>query len=181
MPLITRRAALSAFIALCASSSARAASARIAKWDSRKPTPALKLMNVDGAQWDLSALHGKVVVLNFWATWCEPCLAEMPQLNALARHRAEHDQLVVLGISYQEGEAAIRRFNERMPLGFPLLRDPDGAAFRAWGGGVLPSTVLVSRSGQARFTIQGELDWEGAQATEVLQLLLAEQTAHESK
>jgi thiol-disulfide isomerase/thioredoxin len=129
-------------------------------------------MSVEGEHWDLSTLRGKVGVLNFWATWCEACLAEIPQLSTLARR---HDgQLVVLGINYREGEAAIRRFSEGKSLGFPILRDPEGAAFRVWGSGVLPSSVLVSRGGRGRFVIRGEMDWESARTAELLQSLLAD-------
>jgi cytochrome c biogenesis protein CcmG/thiol:disulfide interchange protein DsbE len=181
MHSFSRRKALTALLALWSASSVRASSARITKWDVTKPTPALDLMTVDGAHWNLASLRGKTVVLNFWATWCEPCLAEMPQLNAFARKHTQDGQLVVLGINYQEGEAAIRRFSEKTPVDFPLLRDTTGAAFRAWGNTVLPSSVFVSRSGQARVAIQGELNWESAQVTDLLQAVLADRLDLHSK
>ncbi len=181
MQAINRRTALTALLALGAASSVRASSARITKWDATKPTPALDLIAVDGTHWNLASLRGKVVVLNFWATWCEPCLAEMPQLNALARKHTPDDQLIVLGINYQEGEAAIRRFSEKTPVDFPLLRDTTGEAFRAWGNSVLPSSVFISRSGQARVAIQGETNWESAQVTDLLQALLADRPVLHSK
>lgn len=118
-------------------------------------------------------------MLNFWATWCEPCLAELPQLSALARHHQRDRQLVVLGINYREGVTAIQRFAANNCVGFPILRDPEGRIFKAWRGVVLPTTVLVSREGRARFIVQGELDWESTEATDMLQALLAEPARHD--
>src|SRR5579862_3109232 len=170
---ISRRMALAALAALWASPRVPAAAARIARWDPAKPTPSLDLESVDGERWELSALRGKVGVLNFWASWCEPCVAEIPQLNAMVR-RHEHDALLVLGINYCESREAIGRFIEGRPVRYPILRDPQGAAFRAWGGGVLPSSILVSQRGRARFAIQGQLDWESTPATRLLKSLLAD-------
>jgi thiol-disulfide isomerase/thioredoxin len=169
---INRRTVLSALAALCLCTTARAR-ARIVRWDPAKPTPALNLTSVDGVRWSVDSLRGKGAVLNFWASWCEPCVAEMPQLDELARLHSSDGKLAVLGINYQEGEAAIRHFSDRIPVSFPLLRDPDGTAFRSWGGTVLPSTVLLSRSARALTIIHGEMDWRSVHAAELLRPLLA--------
>lgn len=98
-------------------------------------------------------------MLNFWATWCEPCRAEMPSLEALAaRHRV--DGLVVLAVNFRESEQTIRRFLEKMPIGLPIVMDLQGVVTKAWTPGVFPSTVLIDRNGQPRRTIVGELDWK---------------------
>lgn len=132
-------------------------------WMATRPAPQLSLTDLDGKTWDLSALQGRAVLLNFWATWCEPCREEMPSLQALAtRHRA--DPMIVLTINYQESEPGIRRFLEGVPLGLPILLDRDGSATKAWTPRVFPTTVMIDRSGQPRHQIVGAVDWNGDEA-----------------
>jgi thiol-disulfide isomerase/thioredoxin len=152
---------------------ANAASARITAWRKSKPTPALNLRSVSGAEWNLQSLRGKVVLVNVWATWCEPCRVELPQLDALAKHHEKDGELVVLGVNHGEGDAAIRRFLEKIPLSYPVLRDPDGSVLRQWGHGILPLTILIARDGHARTLVEAEFDWMSTQAAELLQPLLA--------
>ena len=137
-----------------------------------KPVPPLALNDLHGKPWDLAALHGRPVLLNFWATWCEPCREEMPSLQALAR-RHEADALIVLMVNYRESEASIRRFLERMPLELPVLLDRDGSAARAWTSRVFPTTVLIDRSGRPRHQLVGAVDWSGDEARQWLRELLA--------
>jgi thiol-disulfide isomerase/thioredoxin len=134
--------------------------------------PALRLADIDGIAWDLAALQGRVVLLNFWATWCEPCRAEMPSLERVAR-RHESEGLTVLAINFKESAPTIRRFLERVPLALPVLLDRDGTAARAWQTRIFPSTVLVDRAGRPRGVVMGEMDWAGEAAEALLQPLLA--------
>ena len=111
----------------------------------------------------LAALRGQVVVLNFWASWCEPCRAEMPSLELMAeRHKG--DRLQVLAVNFRETDGTIRRFLEQTDFSLPILRDADGAAARAWQVRIFPSTVVIGRDGRAAFTVVGEVDWGGAEA-----------------
>ncbi len=137
-----------------------------------RPVPGLDLADLDDHRWSLAALVGRVVVLNFWATWCEPCRAEMPSLAALAaRMRAEG--VVVLAINYKEPPALIRQFVERLPFTAPVLLDADGDATFAWSPRVFPSTVLIGRDGRPTVSVLGELDWGGTVARELLEPLIA--------
>jgi thiol-disulfide isomerase/thioredoxin len=111
----------------------------------------------------LAALRGQVVVLNFWASWCEPCRAEMPSLELMAeRHKG--DRLQVLAVNFRETDGTIRRFLAQTDFSLPILRDADGAAARAWQVRIFPSTVVIGRDGRAAFTVVGEVDWGGAEA-----------------
>ncbi len=127
-------------------------------WPAGGGAPALTLPLDDGTPWSLAEAKGQVVLLNFWASWCEPCRSEMPSLESLAaQHRGEG--LLVMAINYRETDAAIKRFNQAMPLSLPILRDTDGGAARAFGVRIFPTTVAVARTGRVAFSVVGEADW----------------------
>ena len=142
------------------------AQSNITPWPKDKPTPMLELSDMQGRTWRLDQLQGKVVLINFWATWCEPCREEMPSLVALSRQYP--DQLVVLAVNYQENAPKIQRFLDLVPLTFPVLLDRDGVATRAWTRRVFPTTVLVDAKGRAQLMVVGEFDWAGAQAQRLI-------------
>jgi len=140
-------------------------------WPKGQPTPPLTLPGFEGPGWSLAEARGRPLLLNFWASWCEPCRAEMPSLELLAQ-RHEREGLLVLAINQRETDAAIRRYLQLMPISLPVLRDMDGSTSRAWGARVLPTTVAVGRDGKALFTVIGELDWTGLQARQWIAPLL---------
>lgn len=126
---------------------------------------------MDGKVWKLKDLRGRAVLLNFWASWCEPCRAEMPSLQALAE-REGAQRLVVLAINLKEPAEAIQRFVQGTQLRLPVVPDPQGDMARAWGVSVFPSTVLVGADGRVRAVVRGELDWTGATAQGLVAPLL---------
>jgi thiol-disulfide isomerase/thioredoxin len=135
-------------------------------WDG--PTPPLALPRHDGGgAWELAAARGRVVVLNFWASWCEPCRTELPSLELLAQ-RHEAQGLLVVAVNFRETDAAIRRFMEQQPMTLPILRDADGGAAWAFGVRVFPTTVVIGRDGRAVFSVVGEVDWTGSAARDWL-------------
>jgi thiol-disulfide isomerase/thioredoxin len=141
-------------------------------WPAGRPAPALALTDLDGKAWSLAALKGRPVLLNFWASWCEPCRAEMPSLELLAT-RHERAGLVVLAVNYKEALPVIQRFLERLPFSLPILLDQDGDAASAWTPRVFPTTVLIGRDGVPRQSVIGELDWMDGTARELIDPLLA--------
>lgn len=140
-------------------------------WPEGKAVPALGLTDLDGKTWNLAALKGQPVMLNFWATWCEPCRAEMPSLERVAT-RHERAGLVVLAVNYKEAAPVIRRFLDASPFSLPILLDRDGAAAAAWTPRVFPTTVLIDRHGTPRHSVLGDLDWLGPAARELIEPLL---------
>jgi len=148
---------------------------RSGAWPKAQPTPPLRLPRLGGGEQGLGDFKGQVLVLNFWASWCEPCAAELPSLLRLAETRAA-DGVRVCCINYQEGEAKVRSFLDtvlgEVPGSVGWLLDRDGAAAKAWTGRIFPSTVLVDRSGRARWRVAGELNWTGADAMGLLAPLL---------
>lgn len=140
-------------------------------WPARTPTPPVSLPGFEGPGFELAQARGKVVLLNFWASWCEPCRSEMPSLELLAQ-KYEARGLQVLAVNHRETDAAMRRFLQQMPVGLPMLRDADGAVARAYGVRIFPTSVLIARDGRAAFSVIGELDWTGAQARQWIEALL---------
>jgi thiol-disulfide isomerase/thioredoxin len=160
---LMRAAFASAVLAAPALAQAWADSSQRRAWPASRPTPPVALAAWEGAPWRLEDQRGQVVMLNFWASWCEPCRAEMPSLELLAQ-RHEPDRLQVVAVNFRETDAALRRFLSTMPLTLPVLRDIDGAVAKAWGVRMFPSTAVVGRDGRAAFVVTGEVDWMTAEA-----------------
>jgi thiol-disulfide isomerase/thioredoxin len=142
-------------------------------WQRTQRVPRLELERLDGTRFRLADARGHALLVNFWATWCEPCRAEMPSLMALARQR-EAEGLRVMAVNYREGAPAIRRYVEQLQLQeLPVLMDRDGTAARDWTPRIFPSTVLINRRGQPAGVLVGQIDWSLAEARALIEPLLA--------
>lgn len=130
-------------------------------WPAGRATPPLDLPLQGGARWSLAQAHGRVVLLNFWASWCEPCRSEMPSLELLAQ-RLEADGLDVMAVNHRETDAVINRYLAQWPMTLPILRDADGGAARAFGVRIFPTTIAIGRDGRVAFSVVGEADWTSA-------------------
>lgn len=122
------------------------------------PTAALNLKDLAGHSVNLADYRGKVVLVNFWATWCAPCIAEMPSMQAL-RDRLGSTKFDVLAVNYQEGTPRINDFLKKRPLTLTIVRDADGAVRTAWGVKVFPTSYVVDPEGRIRYWVQGDVDW----------------------
>jgi thiol-disulfide isomerase/thioredoxin len=160
---------------LCAAP-AGAKDAALKAWPAGQATPPLELVDLEGKPWKLDQLRGKVVVVNFWATWCGPCVQELPVLGALARDGAK-DGIAVVGVNYKEGLNAVGDFVAAHPIPYPVLRDRSGDAFKLWSPGVMPATIVVDRQGRARWRTVGEIPPEDKRLRAVVGELLAEAEA----
>lgn len=143
-------------------------------------TPPLALQDLAGRSHDLAQYRGKVVLVNFWATWCEPCRAEMPSMNRL-RRSLEGQPFEVLAVNLAEPVSRIEKFVASMPLGFPLLLDRDSAVAKAWKARVLPASYLVGADGRIRYVVFGELDWSGEAARRIVLDLIQESTSRNTR
>lgn len=130
----------------------------------------------DGRRMSLDSLRGKVVLLNFWASWCLECRPEMPMFEQLHREFAAQG-LSVVGINAREGIAAIQRYAKELSLTFPLILDPKGEINAAYGVIGLPTTFLIGRDGRAVALGVGPRDWASAPARAIIRALLAEPVA----
>lgn len=147
--------------------------AELKRWKGNPAAPPVDLMTTAGAPLSLQALRGKVVLVNFWATWCEPCIREMPSLQRL-RDQLHADGFEVLAVNYQEGPARINGFIEKMKLTLPVVRDTDGGVARAWGARIFPANYLVDRAGNIRYSMDGAADWTSPSLVSTIRTLLTE-------
>jgi thiol-disulfide isomerase/thioredoxin len=135
------------------------------------PTPSLTLKDPDGRLHDLADYRGKVLLVNFWATWCAPCREELPSLERLG-DALRGRPFEILAVNVAEGESRVRRFLTDVPLRLPILLDRDGNAQRAWGVRGLPATFLLDPEGAIRCWYLGELDWAQPQILRTVESLL---------
>jgi len=133
--------------------------------------PPLELTALDGRQHRLADYRGRVVLVNFWATWCAPCRAEMPSIERL-RRSLEGEPFTVLAVNVGEDAAAVRAFSAQVPMGFALLLDPGSQVTRAWGARALPVTFVVGPEGRIRYQALGERDWADTQIRSRLRALM---------
>lgn len=135
-------------------------------------TPALALKDLHGKVHALGDYRGKVVLVNFWATWCEPCKDEMPSIVKL-KQRFAGQPFEVLVVNYGENPSRVEDFLAREKLALTALLDPDKAAAKAWRVRVLPGSFLVGLDGRTRYTVIGEIDWATEAAVRKVQELLS--------
>jgi cytochrome c biogenesis protein CcmG/thiol:disulfide interchange protein DsbE len=134
-----------------------------------KRAPQIDRVDLDGHRIDLKSLHGKVVLLNFWATWCAPCLIEMPAFSAW-QQQYEAQGLRVVGISMDDDEAPVRKLVAKLKTKYPIAMG-DAKLGEQYGGVMgLPLTYLIDRNGVVRMRFQGETELKSIE-TEVKSLL----------
>jgi peroxiredoxin len=125
-----------------------------------KLAPAFSLADVNGKKVNLSDYNGKVILINFWATFCGPCKAEMPSLNNLFL-ALKNDGLIVLAISTDDSEKPVQSFIKEKAIAFPVLMDKDQEVyFDQYGVLGLPTSFLIDRDGIIREKIRGERVWD---------------------
>lgn len=136
----------------------------VAPWEieqlMNKPAPDFSLTALDGQEISLKKLSGKTVLLNFWATWCGPCRAEMPSLNELVKNYQDRG-LEVIGISIDNSDAIIKAFLQEVPVHFPIIRDKELATAVRYKVFAYPTTFLLSPDGIVKEKFIGERDWMG--------------------
>jgi cytochrome c biogenesis protein CcmG/thiol:disulfide interchange protein DsbE len=134
-------------------------------------------LTIDGKPARLSDLRGKIVVLNFWGSWCQPCIEEAPGLNRLQQHIASHNA-VVLGVAADEDDAAYRKFLLDHAIGYPTYRDPATKENRSsiaesYGTVMVPETYIIDRQGKIARKIIGYQDWDSPEMLAYFDTLLS--------
>lgn len=157
-----------AVLALAAVLPAAAQGYQVRAWPAGQRVPELAMRDMSGHLWRLPDLRGKAVLINFWASWCEPCLNEMPSLQTMAELYGP-DKLLVLAVNFKQSNPTIENFVQKTALQLPVLPDPQGLVARQWGVKAFPTTVLVAADGKVHAVVQGEVDWTDQPASRLLQ------------
>jgi peroxiredoxin len=142
-----------------------------------KPAPDFAVTDLAGQAWRLSALRGKVVVLNVWTTWCPPCRDEMPSMDRLYTRFRDRD-FVLLAVSQDEGgKQVVEPFVRDMKVSFPVLVDPEhqvGDLYGVWG---YPETFIIDRNGYVVERVIGPRQWDAPESVAALEALIARAAA----
>jgi peroxiredoxin len=140
----------------------------------KEPMPAddFTLTTLEGANVKLSDYRGKVVFLNFWATWCPPCRSEMPSMERLYA-KLHGSGLEILAIDLQEPKDTVQKFVKDNALTFTVLLDPKGAVGGAWGAQSIPTTYLIDRKGGILARAIGAREWDSPDMVALFEAILA--------
>ncbi len=133
--------------------------------------PPLELQALDGSRHALADYRGRVVLVNFWATWCAPCRAEMPSIERL-RRSLDGEPFAVLAVNVGEDANAVRAFADSVTMRFPLLLDVDNRVTRDWGARALPTTFIIGPDGRVRYQAIGARDWADSDIRSRLRALM---------
>lgn len=180
MQLISRRLVIAAAGTLVMAGVARKLRAQelgsvsaLVPTDPPKKLPEIVFIGADGTEHHLEEFRGHGMVINLWATWCVPCVAEMPALAALEKTLAPDDIAVLPLSSDRGGAAAVRSFYDAHGIAaLPVLLDPKGDAARAWGVRGIPTTIVVDKRGMERARLEGAADWASPAAASKVRALV---------
>jgi thiol-disulfide isomerase/thioredoxin len=139
----------------------------------RPEAPPLRLPDLEGELHDLTDYRGDVVLINFWASWCPPCVREMPSMQQL-EDQLRDQGFRILAVNLGESEATIRAFLERVGTDFTVLLDPQRASLEDWRALAYPSSYLVDRQGRLSHSLYGAIEWHEPGVVAQIQELLDE-------
>jgi thiol-disulfide isomerase/thioredoxin len=141
----------------------------------RMAAPDMALKDLNGQAVDLAKLRGKVVAVNFWATWCPPCRREFPSMERM-RQKLANKPLVILAVNEGENVDTIEQFTSLLDLqpGFPILLDPEGDAMSLWPVRGLPTTFFIDKRGRLAYRAIGGREFDHPEVIRVVEQLLRE-------
>ncbi|WP_342562271.1 redoxin domain-containing protein [Paenibacillus sp. FSL R7-0345] len=119
------------------------------------PAPAFEATSLTGGKVNLADYKGKVVLLNFWATWCKPCMQEMPLLNEI--HKSSDMQIETLFVNVGESKGTVSEYMEEQQFSFPVVIDATGKISALYGVTALPSTYIINTKGEIQKVVFGEI------------------------
>lgn len=136
--------------------------------------PNFTFPDLDGRMVSLSNYKGKVVLVNIWATWCPPCVAEIPSLDKLYK-MLKDDDFELLAVSVDEGgKKAVERFMKKKNFSFPVLLDPEGRITQLYRTTGVPESFIIRKDGVIADRVMGAIDWTSPKAIEYFQKLIQE-------
>jgi peroxiredoxin len=147
------------------------------KRDTQNQQLTFSLRDTNGAPVDLQKFRGRVVLVNFFATWCEPCRDELPSLGRLVERTGDKAP-VVIAISVGEPLPRVARFLDKTPVNFPVLLDETRAVTKSWEVEMLPSTFVLDEELRLRLIVKGDHNWDDVDATALPERLVAPSDSH---
>lgn len=141
----------------------------------RLPAPDYLLKDARGQTHTMADNRGRVTLVNFWATWCPPCVHEIPSMNRLAAAYNPRD-FAIVSVNFKESLAHVLAFMDKIAVDFPVLIDPDGAAAARWRVFAFPSSFLVDRQGRVRYSVNTAIEWDTPEVRAVIDRLRAERS-----
>ena len=134
--------------------------------------PRFSLRNLKGNMEGVDDYLGKVIVVNFWATWCVPCVKEMPSFESLYR-RYRSQGLTLLAVSLDKGDSTkVQEFADKYKLSFPILLDTEGVAEKLYPSFSIPFTYVIDKQGRVVARVDGAKNWESSETFEAVEHLL---------
>jgi thiol-disulfide isomerase/thioredoxin len=131
----------------------------------------LVLDNLAGERVSLDQYKDQVVLLNFWSSWCKPCVEEIPSLIRL-KNKLDQQNFQIITINVGESKQTIKDFMKRVKFNLPILLDDSGVAVRDWGVYAYPSSFLLDKNGSIRYAYRGALEWDTPSIIKTISQLL---------
>ena len=143
--------------------------------DVRAPAEPFTLESLSGEQVSLADYDNTVLLVNFWASWCPPCVAELPSMQAL-KESMSGEAFEILAINVGEDSRSVRGFIKHFgtPLEFPILLNADQGVIRDWKVNAMPTTALIDKQGRFAATVVGPRDWNSSDSRQLVRTLLDE-------
>jgi thiol-disulfide isomerase/thioredoxin len=141
------------------------------RFDEKVKAHNFALKDLNGNEVQLEDYRGKVIFLNFWATWCQACLVEMPSMEKLYRELKNKD-FIILAVDMQEDLEQVIKFKKKFELSFPILLDTDGVVASYYGVNAIPATYIIDRGGYFYAAALGARDWASEDAFLLIKHLL---------
>ncbi len=138
---------------------------------SSRLAPEFILKDINGKSIDLKDKRGKVILLNFWASWCPPCVKEIPSMNRLAQS-FNADQFEIVSVNFKETPATIEAFLKQVQVDFPVLIDLDGRVSARYEIFSFPSSFIIDSKGQLRYSVNAAIEWDDPQIQSIIQRLI---------
>jgi thiol-disulfide isomerase/thioredoxin len=135
--------------------------------------PELPVFDRQGKKVDLAKEKGKIIVIHFWATWCPPCVDEIPELSKFWEQYKGRDDIVLYAVSVDKDWKIVEDFNAKHPNNLPLFRDPDAATAKRFGTTQYPETYITNRAGRVVQRVPGAVSWSDPDFQQRLKHLLA--------
>jgi len=134
---------------------------------SERTAPNFELKDVAGKAINLQDKRGKVILLNFWASWCPPCVKEIPSMNRLAESFDE-DKFEIVSVNFKESPETISAFLKSVQVDFPVLIDLDGRVSDSYEIFAFPSSFIIDAQGKMRYSVNAAIEWDEPAIKEIL-------------